>query len=255
VQVTATGGHSSYHSFQVRLQQRLSHGFTMLTAFSYGKSIDNGSGVRQQGGDSQNPSNDYNLKAERGLSSFDFRKRFTSTLLYNLPIGRGYALLGNANRVVDTILGGWQAGAILTLQDGFPLTPTCGSGAVQNGGGSCYPDATGVKPALDRGQQDPRRFFNTDAFVNRLPGADFRFGTAGRNTIIGPGTIALDFSAIKNFHITERHVVEFRTEFFNLPNHPIFGLPGASPGTVSYGVISSTNVDSRQLQFGLKYSF
>ena len=179
----------------------------------------------------------------------------TTTLLYNLPIGHGKALLGNAGRVADTLLGGWQAGTIVTVQDGFPLTPTCGSSAAQNGGGSCYPDATGINPALPRGEQDPKRFFNTAAFVNRLPGADFRFGTAGRNTIIGPGTIAVDFSAIKNFRITEHHVVEFRTEFFNLPNHPIFGLPGASPSTIGYGVISSTNVDSRQVQFGLKYSF
>ena len=102
----------------------------------------------------------------------------------------------------------------------------------------------------------PRRFFNTDAFVNRLPGgAPFRYGNAGRGTIIGPGIIDWDFSLAKNIRFTERHRLEFRAEFFNIPNHPIFGIPGTSPGTSNYGVISGTSIDSRQLQFGLKYMF
>ena len=93
---------------------------------------------------------------------------------------------------------GWQVGTIVTLQDGFPLTATCSSGAVQNGGDTCLADATGINPNLARGQQDPRHFFNTDAFVNRLPGgAQFRYGNAGRGTIIGPGILDLDFSLAK----------------------------------------------------------
>ena len=60
---------------------------------------------------------------------------------------------------MDAVVRGWQVGTILTLQDGFPLTATCGSGAVQNGGDTCLADATGINPNLPRGQQDPRAFF------------------------------------------------------------------------------------------------
>jgi len=81
-----------------------------------------------------------------------------------------------------------------------------------------------------------------------------RLGNAGRNTIIGPGIIDWDFSLTKTFRVTERQGIEFRTEFFNIPNHPMFGIPGSGPGTSTYAVISSTAV-SRQLQFGLKYKF
>jgi hypothetical protein len=255
-QVTAAAAHSSYDALQVRLQQRFSHGFTLLTSFSYGKSIDNGSGIRQQGNDLGTPSDDYNLRSIRGLSSFDFRRRLTTSLLYELPIGRGKAVLGGIGRTADVIIGGWQLGTILTLQDGFPLTATCGSGNVQNGGDTCLADATGINPNLSQGDQDPAHWFNLAAFVNRLPGGvQYRYGNSGRSTIIGPGIIDWDFSLAKNFKLTDRHGLEFRTEFFNIPNHPMFGLPGTSPGTSNYGVISTTAVDSRQLQFGLKYSF
>ncbi len=255
-QVASAPSHSSYDALQIRLQQRFSHGFTLLSSFSYAKSIDNGSGIRQQGNDLGTPSDDYNLKSIRGLSSFDFRKRLTTSLLYDLPVGIGKALLSNASRPLDAVVGGWQLGTILTLQDGFPLTATCGSGNIQNGGDTCLADATGIDPNLSRGQQDPSQWFNLAAFVNRLPGGvQYRYGNAGRSTIIGPGIIDWDFSMAKSFHVTERQALEFRAEFFNIPNHPIFGIPGSSPGTSTYGVISNTAVDSRQLQFGLKYSF
>jgi hypothetical protein len=240
----------------VAMQQRFTPGFTLLSFFSYAKSIDNGSGIRQQGNDLGTPSDDYNLRSIRGLSSFDFRKRLTTSLLYELPVGKGKTLLGSAGRPLDALMGGWQLGSILTLQDGFPLTATCGSGNIQNGGDTCLADATGINPNLPLGRQDPTQWFNLAAFVNRLPGgAQYRYGNAGRSTIIGPGIIDWDFSMAKNFHFTERHALEFRAELFNIPNHPIFGIPGTSPGTSTYGVISSTAVDSRQLQFGLKYSF
>jgi len=246
--------HSTYHALQVRLQKRLSQGFTLLSSFSYAKSIDNGSGLRAQNGDG-GVSNDYDLTTIRGLSAFDFRRNWTNSLLYELPFGKGKAMLGNASRAVDAIVGGWQLGTILTLQDGFPLNAGCGSN-LQNGGDGCYPDATGISPQLPRGEQDPNRWFNLGAFVNRFPGGpQFRFGNSGRNTIIGPGIIDMDFSATKVFRITERQQLQFRAEFFNLPNHPLFGQPGASVGTATYGQITSTRIDSRQLQFGLKYLF
>jgi len=91
--VTNAPSHSNYHALQVRLQQRFRRGFTLLSSFSYSKSIDNGSAIRQQGNDLQQPSDDYNLRAMRGPSSFDFRKRLTNSLLFDLPFGKGKTLL------------------------------------------------------------------------------------------------------------------------------------------------------------------
>jgi hypothetical protein len=138
--------HSTYHALQARLQQRFAHGFTLLSSFAYSKSIDNGSGIRTTDGDSLTPSNNYDLELERGLSTFDMRRRWTNSWLWDLPVGKGRRFLKNS-RAADFLAGGWQLGGILTLQDGFPLTAYCSTGSVQNGGGSCYPD--------DRNQPQP----------------------------------------------------------------------------------------------------
>jgi hypothetical protein len=260
-QVMNAPSHSSYHALQARLQHRFDYGFTFLGAYTYSKSIDNGSGIRTTDGDPLTPSDDYNLAAERGLSAFDFRQRFTASFLYELPFGRGKAWLSDAPGIVEGILGGWQFGGILTLQTGFPLTPYCGGGNIQNGGGYCKPDVVpGENPDLSHEQQRVERFFNTGAFVDRL-GQDparvteFRYGNAGRNIISGPGIRSLDASLNKFFRFTERQNLEFRAEFFNLPNHPIFAPPGTTLRTPTYGRITSTKIDSRQLQLALKFNF
>jgi hypothetical protein len=254
-QVMNAPSHSSYHALYLKVQQRFSRGLTFLSSFAWSKSIDNGSGIRTSVGDSLTPSNDYNLELERGLSAFDFRRRWTTSWVWELPVGKGKRLLSD-NRVADFVLGGWQLGGILTLQDGFPFTVTCGPGNVQNGGGICYPDSTGADPNLPRDQQTRTRFFNTDAYVDRIPaGGPFRFGTTARNSVIGPGIISFDASANKKFYLTESKYVEFRTEIFNAPNHPIWNPPGTQLRTPNYGVITSTRIDSRQIQFALKLVF
>jgi hypothetical protein len=144
----------------------------------------------------------------------------------------------------------------LTLQDGFPFTVLCGPGNIQNGGGACYPDATGVDPNLPRSQRRGTHFFNTDAFVDRLPsGPQYRYGNAARNTVTGPGIVDFDASVNKKFTVSESTYVEFRTEVFNLPNHPIWNPPGRQLRQPDYGVITSTRIDSRQIQFALKVVF
>ena len=254
-QVMSAPSHSSYHALYLKLQRRFSHGLTFLSSFAWGKSIDNGSGVRTTDGDSLTPSNNYNLELERGLSAFDFRRRWTSSWLWELPFGRGKQFLSGGG-VADFVLGGWQLGGILTLQDGFPFTVLCGPGNIQNGGGVCYPDSTGVDPNLPRDQQTRTRFFNTDAYVDRIPASGpFRYGTTARNSVTGPGIISFDASLNKKFNITESRYVEFRTEVFNLPNHPIWNPPGRDLRTANYGVITSTKIDSRQIQFALKLVF
>ena len=254
-QVMNAPSHSSYHALYLKVQQRFSRGLTFLSSFAWSKSIDNGSGIRTSVGDSLTPSDDYNLELERGLSAFDFRRRWTTSWVWELPVGKGKRLLSD-NRVADFVVGGWQLGGILTLQDGFPFTLTCGPGNIQNGGGICYPDSTGADPNLPRDQQTRTRFFNTDAYVDRIPATgNFRFGTTGRNSVIGPGIISFDASANKKFYLTESRFLEFRTEIFNAPNHPIWNPPGTQLRTPNYGVITSTKIDSRQIQFALKLVF
>lgn len=247
--------HSTYHSMQARFHHRPARGLNLLSSFTYGKSIDDLSAYRIQFGDGA-IADPYNKRLSRSLSAFDFRRNWTTSLMYQLPFGRGKKFLDGIGRGADLAVGGWQLGSILTLIDGFPFSALCGSGAVQNGGGTCYPDVVdGVEANLPRGEQDPARWVNPAAFVNRLPNAGFRYGTAGRNTLIGPGTISWDFSLLKDFRFTERHNLEFRLEFFNFPNHPILGLPGGNVQTPTFGVISATAADNRQIQLALRYAF
>ena len=257
-QVMNDPSHSSYDALQIRFQQRLSHGVTFLSSYSWSKSIDNGSGIRTVDGDSLTPSNDYNLQLDRGRSAFDFRHRWTTSFLYALPVGRGRALGSGMNHVADALIGGWQTGGIVTLQSGFPFTLYCGSGAIQNGGDNCYPDGLGGTSSLASDQRGPNRWFNVGNFVNRVNDPSlpqYRYGNNARNNIIGPPLVELDFSVSKNFRLTEKRGLEFRTEFFNIMNHPIFGQPNTTVGTPSFGTITGTRVDSREIQFALKLNY
>ena len=246
--------HSSYHALQAKFQHRPKYGFNLLSSFTWGKSIDDLSSYRIQFGDG-GISDPLNKRASRGLSAFDFRTNLTNSLMYELPFGRGARFFSGASRAANAVVGGWQVGSIITLSAGFPVSPACGSGAVQNGDGGCYPDNVGRTPNLARGSQDPRRWFDTSVFVNRLPDSGFRFGNAGRNTIIGPGLVNWDFSVLKEFRFSEKRDLEFRWEIFNLPNHPLWGIPGATVGAPTYGVISDTRADNRQMQLALRLTF
>ena len=255
IQVMNAPSHSNYHALYLKVQRRFSQGLSFLSSFSYGKSIDNGSGIRTTDGDSLTPSNQYDLRLERGLSAFDFRRRWTTSWLWELPFGQDRRFL-NRGGVVDVILGGWQIGGILTMQDGFPLTVQCGPGNIQNGGGICYPDfnPAGGDWELPRSERSRTRWFNTNAFVDRATPGPFRYGTVPRNTVIGPGFISFDASFDKKFRLGDDYV-EFRAEVFNLPNLPIWGQPGNQLRTPNFGVINSTRMDSRQIQLGLKFVF
>ena len=213
VQVMSAPSSSHYNALYLKLQRRFSQGVSFLSSFSYGKSIDNGSGVRTTDGDSLTPSNNYDLGLETGLSAFDFRQRWTTSWLWDLPFGKDRALL-NHGGVVDSVLGGWQIGGILTLQNGFPFTVTCGPGNIQNGGGVCYPDVTGVDWQLPR-TTDPHALFQHRRVRRSEPGdRPFRYGTVPRNSLIGPGIISLDASANKRFMMGSKYI-EARIEMFN----------------------------------------
>jgi hypothetical protein len=257
VQAVEAASHSSYDSLQLRLQHHFAQGFTLLSSFSWEKSIDNGSGIRQALGDQYTPSTPDNLALERSDSAFNFGKKWTTSGLWALPFGRGQHYLGNINRVIDGFIGGWQMGGILTFEGGFPFSMSCQNSSFTNNNSPCRPDATGISPVLSNA--GPRDWFNQAAFVNRLSFVagvgPYRAGNAGRNDVIGPGIADLDASMSKSFSITERVHLDFRGEAFNLANHPILGQPAATVGVAGEGQITSTRVDQREIQLGLKLRF
>jgi len=100
-----------------------------------------------------------------------------------------------------------------------------------------------------------RRDCVSDAFIDRNTTGPFRYGTVPRNSLIGPGIISLDASANKRFQLGGSKLIELRVEAFNLPNRPIWNQPGSQLRTPNFGVITSTRLDSRQIQIGAKLLF
>jgi hypothetical protein len=256
-------GFSNYHSLAFKVTRRYANGLTILSGYTFSKSIDNGSGVRTLGSDPLFPQNAYCLSCERGRSVFDQQHRFVTSVVYALPFGKGrpYLNRGLASRVI----GGWDLNSIFTLATGFPLTVVPGSDRSQTSSGYDRTNATGISPTLDN--PSPAEWFNIAAFALQPLG---RYGNAGRNVAQGPGIFDWDFSTLKNFNFTEKRYLQFRFEVFNFLNHPNFGDPnltlgnnrldaGGVPivGTGSFGTISNTRtgIDMRELQFSLKLIF
>jgi hypothetical protein len=252
IQLVDNGGQGNYHSMAVKLNQRYSNGFTYLLAYTWSKSIDTATAIRNQGGDTLFPQNSYCRDCERARSSHDTRHRFVWSGLYDIPVGKGRRV-DVQNGFANAVAGGWQLGSIVTWQTGFPITVTNGADTSNTGAFFDRPNSTGVNAALPRGEQDPRRFFNTAAFTFNLPGTH---GNVGRNTLTGPGIFNWDFSMLKNFNFTESRYLQFRFEAFNFTNHPNWGNPNTNINAgANFGVITGTRTNMRNLQMALKFYF
>ena len=266
IQLVADGANANYNSLNVKATRRFSKGFSVISSYTFSKSIDNTSGIRGQGFDTLFPQNSYCMKCERGLSSFDVRNRFVTSVLYDLPVGRGRKV-DIKNPVLNAVIGDWQAGGLFTAQSGVP--GTLGIGGVDNAGtgagGYDRPNATGASPYADN--RTPSRWLNLAAFTEAPPG---QYGNVGRNTIIGPGIVNFDAQIHKEFKMpySEHHVFQFRFEAFNSANHANLNMPSLNilsgsaqvgqPGTAAhqgFGVVTGTTTSMRQVQLGLKYMF
>jgi hypothetical protein len=258
IQFLEGSGTGNYNGMGVKLNQRFSSGLTTLISYTWSRAMDNGSAIRGTSGD-QFAEDPHCLRCEYGPSAFNTPHRFVGSVQYELPVGKGKALAVN-NGVLNAIAGGWQITGIYTTQSGRPLNPIGWNAAGQ----VVVPEsnrlnATGISPNLPSDQRTIQRWFNVAAFAPAAPGT---FGTAGRNSLIGPSTWNVDFAALKNFRITEGHSLQLRCETFNTFNHPQWGLPNAgswNTNTVTppatFAKISSTSTDMRQIQVALKYVF
>ncbi len=244
-------GKANYNSLSVKLTRRFSQGLTYLASYTWAKAIDTGSGIRVPPGDTLFLQDEWCQTCDRALSGFTTPHRFVTSMLYEAPFGKGKSFL-NRPGLLNAVIGGWQLGSIVTFQTGFPVNVIAGRDQSNTGHQSDRVNATGQPTALSRGKQDPQRFFNTDAYVLQPFGS---YGNAGRNTLVGPGTINWDFSTIKSVGFGEARRLEFRFEAFNLTNHPNWGRPNVTITSVSFGRVLNTATSMRSLQFGLKLNF
>lgn len=243
-------GNSTYHAFQLKAEKRTTHGLYFLSAFTFGKAINDQPEICCN---SPWPQDSFNIRAEKGLADFDNRERWVTSVDYELPVGKGRPYL-NQGGVLDAVLGGWHLGGIITFRSGFPFSPQI----------DFDPSNTG-SPGLQRSNQigsghlahpSPTLWFN----INDFPAPNCPngcFGNAGKNILEGPGEKTADLSLRKFFNFTEDKNLEFRAEFFNAFNHPVFQQPDpfVTDGPGAAGVITDIVIPQRQIQFALKLHF
>jgi len=234
-QVESTGN-STYNALWISAGRAVVRGLQVNASYTWSKSIDYNS-LSSQGVVVQNS---YDLRGDRGPSSFDARQRIVVRGIYDLPF-RG-------NRFLD----GWQMAVILQAQGGSPVNIVTTNSTVNGVANTARPDVTGPISILG----NPDRWFDTSVF---RPVA--RFGSLGRNVATGPGFSNTDFSIIKRSDLYEGLHIELRAEVFDLFNHANLGQPGNVVGSPAFGRIVNTRFptgesgSSRQVQLGVKLVF
>jgi hypothetical protein len=221
--------------------------------------------VQDQGLYSSNPQDVNNLKAEHGNGSGDVRHNLNYSLNYQIPMGKGHLLFGNAPSVLQTLASGWNVNSLGIIRSG--VTSSIAMSGINSYGNSNYTNqrpnvVAGVSPYVARTINGSGyiTYLNRSAWATPAAGT---FGNERRNTVYGPKFVQFDMAAMKEAHIGERQSVQFRAEIFNALNHPNFGFPNVSwtPTSATFGTISSTFGNTmgfgtaRQIQFALKYQF
>ncbi|MBM3765164.1 MAG: carboxypeptidase regulatory-like domain-containing protein [Acidobacteria bacterium] len=176
IQLVDNGGTGNYNSLGAKLTKRYSNGITYLMSYTWAKSLDTATAIRNLGGDTLFPQNSYCRSCEYARSSHDTRHRFVTSALWDVPVGKGRKV-DIQNSVANAIIGGWQLGSILTMQSSFPITVTVGGDPSNTGGQFDRPNSTGTSAKLD--SQSPSQWFNWQAFTRPVDGT---FGNVGRNT-------------------------------------------------------------------------
>jgi len=270
-------GTSSYHSLNVSLTKRASHGLTFKANYTYAKVIDLNSAILAPSAGNEPPDvfSPYHLELNRGVGSYSLAHQFSGNFSYQLPFGHGQHFGNASTGFVDKLINGWQLNGIVTDLGGFPFTPLAGSNtsgtgdANQSDTPNWNPNFTG--PVI---LGNPNQFFDPHAFSIPTQGT---FGNVSRGSLRGPGLVNFDASLFKKIPINERFNLQFRAEVFNLfnpanyayPNEIIFSGNTCSQGGVtvsgpvcnasnigpSAGSINNTATFSRQIQLALKLTF
>jgi len=290
-----TQGSSHYHALQTKVEKQFKGGLNFLATYTYSKTMSDAGDLLNGGAEYvgyRAPSvPGFGIQKDYGLASFDIRNVFHFSGGYELPFGKGKRFFSQASGWTNQVVGGWSTQFIVTLQGGQPIKLACSS-ATANGNGSGIgcgalftgePLKLGLHDATDsKGLKHLSWFGNAGAFTQPcvlgsnppapagcldLTGND---ALGGVTQVPGPGFHRLDFSIFKDFPIKERFRLQFRSEIFNILNHPNFNAPGFGGNGVvaisgaadfknsNFGFIGSTRDapnDPRQIQFALKFYY
>lgn len=250
-----------YDALQAVLQKTPSKGLQYQVAYTYAKCMSNNtgyygtwSGSRASSTASPYWQNIYDPQAEWSPCYYDEKHNLTAYAVYELPFGKGKMFASNAGTALNMVIGGWQISPILTIHGGFPLA-LYNNGSDQTGTASrgLRPDCNGTNTVFGRRNAtsaqgggyawfDPSNYTNAAAFGTCAPQID---------GLRGPGYYNWDASLQKNFPITERFRLQFRTDFLNTFNHVNLAVPNTTVQTSTTGVINASQ-PPRNVQFALK---
>jgi hypothetical protein len=248
-------GTTNYNALEAKLEQRTSHGLTLLFSYTYSKLIDDASSVfsstvlSSPNSSSLVAADTYRPYLERDASSGDMTKVTALSAVYSLPAGRGHRFASSG--MANAVLGGWDVHAIMALQSGMPVTVTQATNNNAFAGFALQRPFVHGRTSLPASERKPTKYFNTDAFTIA---PRFVLGNASRNPVRGPAYRDLDLALVKHFSLAEKAKVEFRAELFDVTNTPAFSQPNGSLGSPAFGSITSTVTDPRVAQFALRIS-
>jgi len=250
---TESNGNMRYDALQADLQKRFSQGLQFNVAYTYSKCMTDSIGYYGSWSQSyaQNAywQNLYDRRAEWGPCFYDATNVLSAYAVYQLPVGRGWKFGSRWNRAVDAVAGNWQVSGILQMRGGFPQTIWSGD-ASGTGSRAPRPNCTGPVQVFGSSRNAPDgglQWFDASPFELPSPGT---FGNCGVGTVRGPGLRTADLSLQKEFPVRGDRRIEFRAEFINFTNTPIFYAPWTGLGP-TLGYVSSSQ-GARNIQFALK---
>jgi hypothetical protein len=256
-----SNGEAWYNALGVSLEKRMSHGLQFLGSYTFARSLAT-AGNSVAGANGGVPTGDQNRPSQTyGPDAFIRDQRFVFSAVYALPEFKGRGMF------METALGGWRLGSVVTVQSGQRLTLSTTtatniygltSDRVQIAAGCTYPQLATSGGTESRVYGYFNKSCVTTAPVVGNDGKGTTFGDAGVGIVRGPDQSDVDLSLVKQFPVpawTDKARLELRGEFFNLLNHPSFGNPSTSFTSATFGQILSASVNPRLVQFGLKFTF
>ena len=240
----------------IKLEKRYSGGLNFLINYTFSKFIDDVESAAELGGEQGNGYQHLELRhLDKALAGNDIRNRLISSMVYELPFGRGRHFTID-NGALNAIVGGWGIGLIAEFRNGSPFGVVENTNRSNTFSHAQRPHLLGQPERLSNWRDNIKGNTYFDTALYAAPGVGV-FGSAPRNVCCGPGFTGIDLSVHKWFNFTERYKLQYRADFYNLPNTPAFANPELRRGRGGFGRVSLnlTGSNGRLIQMSLRFEF